>query len=670
MKSGRHKDLRRPQITRLWLYTNEGSYLIALHAICASRYFNSKGVGNFLLMTNIRSQPKLLLPLKSTPSSLSEYLTDLLNRLQPSPEALVLIVALAIGGSSSLIVVLFRYLINFCQSWSFEKLLGIISVWGGWTLLLIPTLGGLTVGTIKWLFPQVLGQDFYTLIGSDREQKIAPWRPVIKMLAASVSLGTGASLGPESPSVEIGANVGILLGQLFQVSKDRYRLLLGAGAAAGLAAGFNAPIAGVFFALEVVLGTVFTTPAASLILLSAFISAAIASSILGIHPALELPAYQVFSYWEWLFYLGLGLLASLVAFTYTQAIKLAQAIFRGEIAGLRWLGELPIWVKPTIGGIILGTVALQLPQVLGVDYGTVEQILTGGKFSVTLLCCLLIVKLIVTAISLGSGFVGGVFAPAMFLGACLGATYGNILALVIPPELTIAEPPAYAIVGMAAVLAASVNAPLTAIALLFELTQNYSIILPLMAAVGVSIWIIGLIQFQQETDGLNLQQMGMNLAKQNDRELLEQMSIAEIMSSSYLALSDSLSVLEAGQKILSNQCHTALVLNKQQQLVGIVTLTDIKRNILELKNQSTELSAKQTQLQDVCTSEVIYAYPEEPISCALERMETRGLYLLPVVDKDNPRLVLGVIDRTQIYLAGDLISTQAVLSTYLSQNSK
>jgi H+/Cl- antiporter ClcA/CBS domain-containing protein len=614
-------------------------------------------------MIDTHIQPKLFLPPKTNPPSLSEYLTDRLNRLQPSPEALVLIAALIIGGGSGLIVVLFRYLIALFQTLSFEKLLGTLSIWGGWTLLLIPTLGGVLIGMMKWLFPQVLGQDFYTLISSTREPKIAPWRPALKMLAASISLGTGASLGPESPSVEIGANIGIILAQLFQVSKDRYRLLLGAGAAAGLAAGFNAPIAGVFFALEVVLGTAFTTPAASLILLSAFISAATASSILGIHPALELPTYQVFSYWEWFFYLGLGLLASLIAFIYTQGIKLAQASFRGEITIWQWLGRLPIWLKPTIGGIILGVVALRLPQVLGVDYGTVEQILTGSQFSLSLLCWLLIVKLIVTAISLGSGLVGGVFAPAIFLGACLGSTYGNILALFVPPELAIAPPPAYAIVGMAAVLAASVNAPLTAIALMFELTQNYSIILPLMAAVGVSVWTIGLIQSRQATDGLNLQQMGVNLEQQDQRELLAQMYVADMMSDSYLALPNSLSVLEAGQQMFAHKCHTALVIDRQQELIGIVTLADIKRHLLQLE-QSKE-SDHLAKLADISTIEVLYTYSEESINSALERMATRGLYLLPVVDRANPRVILGVLSKEHIYLVEDLISTKEALNSYL-----
>ncbi len=619
-------------------------------------------------MTNPSKQSQILLPPKPTPFSITEYLTRLLNRLQPSPETLVLMVALIIGGSSGLAMILFHYLIDLFQALSFEKLLGKISVWGGWTLILIPTLGGLIVGIIKWLFPQVLGQDFYTLISSTREQQISPWRPAIKMLAASVSLGTGASLGPESPSVEIGSNIGILLGQLFQVSKDRYRLLLGAGAAAGLAAGLNAPIAGVFFALEVVLGTAFTTPAASLILLSAFLSAAIARAFLGVHPAFELPGYEVLSYWEWLFYLGLGILASLISFVYTQGIKLAQACFRGEITGFRWLGGLPIWIKPVLGGAILGIVALQLPQILGVDFATIEQILAGGQFTVALLCWLLAVKLIVTAISLGSGFVGGVFAPAMFLGACLGAAYGNFLALVIGSNVAIAPPPAYAIVGMAAVLAGSVKAPLTAIALLFELSQNYLIILPSMAAVGVCIWIIGLIQSKQDTQGLNLQQMGMNLARQDDSEVLQQITVAEMMSTSYLALPDSLSTLEAGCEMLAYKYHTALVLDEAQQLVGVVTTADIKRNIESQERSPKPLEITQ-KLGDICTKEILYVHPDELLITAWERMRVRGLYLLPVVDANNPRQILGIISKEQINLAEDLITTQAALEPYLSPDN-
>ena len=612
-------------------------------------------------MTDGDRQNQILLPTRPKSFSVADWLTSWINRRPLSPEVLSPLVALALGISTGLVIVLFRYGIAFWQNLSFGRLLGSMSVWGGWTVLLIPTIGGLVVGIIAWLFPSLAGQDFHALIGNTRPQKIVLWRPLMKLLAASISLGTGASLGPESPSVEVGANLGTILAQLFRVSKERYRLLLGAGAAAGLAAGFNAPIAGVFFTVEVVLTTAFTTPAASVILLSAFISATLASSILGDHPALELPTYQVVSHWEWLFYLGLGLFASIVALIFTQSIKFAQNCFQGKVRGLSWLNQLPLWLKPALGGLLLGVVALKFPRVLGVDYATVEQILAGGQFTFSLLWWLLGIKLIVTAISLASGLVGGIFAPALFLGACSGALYGNLLGWLVPPELAIAPPPAYAIVGMAAVLAATVKAPLTAIALMFELTQNYSIILPLMAAVGISVWVLNLISARQDLTALNLQQIGMDLEKQDDVDLLERLSVAQMMSSDYLALASDLSLEEATAQILARQCHTAAIL-EGEELVGIVSLADLRRGLVKLNSLSE--SAIVPSVGEICTAEIVCAFPEESLSVVLERMGTRGLYLLPVVAPDNPRRILGVIDREKIAIAADLSAVQTMFDRY------
>lgn len=635
------------------------------------------------------SESKVLLVPKSKQVSLSDRFTSLLNRLQPSSEFFVLISALLIGSGSGLTMVLFHYLIHLWETLSFKTLMGSISIWGGWTLALIPMLGGLLVGLMRWRYREILGQEFAALLSDPRVQTITPLRPIIKMLAASVSLGTGASLGPESPSVEIGSHIGILLGQLFQVSKDRYRLLLGAGVAGGLAAGFNAPIAGVFFALEVVLGTTFTAPAVGLIVLSAVFSAIISRIFLGVHPAFELPEYVVFSHWEWLFYLGLGLLASAVSLLYIQGIKLAQGCFQGTVKGFAWLEKTPAMLKPAIGGAVVGIVALYLPQILGVGYGTLETILKGQQFSLELLGLLLVVKPILTAISLGSGLVGGVFAPAIFLGACLGSIYGTVLAAIVPSSwLAIAPPAAYAIVGMAAVLAGSVKAPLTAILLLFELTHNYLIIPPLMVAVGACIWVIEQIQSKSDVEGLNFQQMGINLEKQDEVEILQQITVATAMSSSYLALGDSLSLLEAGQIMVCDKCHTALVFDRAEQLVGIITLADIRREIVQTESQSlpeaiprsgcrrtavfypqglggSEPLAKR-KIKDICTTEILYAYSDESLTEVLKRMGARGLYLLPVVAKNNPQKVLGTIDKNQIFLAGDLIETQAALIPYLA----
>ncbi|MFP4124062.1 MAG: chloride channel protein [Coleofasciculus sp.] len=614
---------------------------------------------------------KVLLPPQSKFTSLSDRLTTLLNRLQPSPEALVLISATLISGGAGLAMVSFHHLIDLCQILAFGKLLGLLSVWGTWTLVCIPTLGGLVVGVMRWHYPHILGQGFSALLSNERVQKISPMRPIIKMLAAAISLGTGASLGPESPSVEIGSNVGILLGQFFQVSKERYRLLLGAGAAAGFAAGFNAPIAGVFFAIEVVLGTAFSTPAVSLILLSAVISAIIARLFLGVHPAFNLPTYQVLNNWEWIFYLGLGLLASLISITYTKAINLAQACFRGEVMGLTWLQKLPPAMQPVLGGACVGLVALPLPQILGVGYGTLEDILQGEQFSISFLGLLLGVKIIITAISLSSGLVGGVFAPSLFIGACLGAIYGNSLMTILPPSLSeIAPPPAYAMVGMAAVLAGSVRAPLTAILLLFELTRNYLIILPLMAAVSVTVWVVEQVQSYPSGKRLNLQQMGMNLEKQDEWEVLQQVPVDTIMQRSYVGLPASLSLLHAGWIMIQDKCHTALVFDEADQLIGIITLADIKRIINEIKPQASGTLEIKPKVRDICTQEVLYAYSDESVKDALKRMGARGLFLLPVVARNNPRNVLGVIERSKIGLVGDLVTTKEVLEPYLPKSQK
>ena len=603
----------------------------------------------------------------------SVRLTRLLNRFQPSPETVVLLLAVLIGGGAGICVVTFRYLIQLVHHLMLKDLMGVFSAWGAWTLAFIPTLGGLIVGLIRWHW-QDFGPGLASLIataqgGTARNSAPRPIKPVIKMVAASVSLGSGASLGPEGPSVEIGASFGMLLGQVLQMSQERQRLLLGAGAAAGLAAGFNAPIAGVFFALEVVLGTTFATSAVSVVLLAAVVAALIAQIGLGGQPAFTLPVYEVRSPLEFPLYMGLGLLASLVSITYTQSLRLSRACFQGQVAGFTWLGRIPPAIHPIIGGACVGLVALQWPQILGIGYETIEAMLQDVEFSLQLLVVLLVVKLIVTAISLGSGLVGGVFAPAMFLGASLGAAYGKILAAIAPlVSVHLAAPPAYAMVGMAAVLAASVRAPLTAILLLFELTRDYRIVLSLMAAVGLSVWLVERIQ-QKETSGSNLNAtLALSVEKDQETEILQQMQVAEAMTQSPLMLSADTSVLQAGLSMTRDRCRSALVINADH-LIGIVTLKDINRAISLWEQYAPNSDADNNlpiqKLIDICTTEILYAYTDELLSEALDRMAARGLHQLPVVERDNHEHVLGLLEREQIALTCNVAATRKALRHYL-----
>lgn len=598
-------------------------------------------------------------------------INQLINSFQPSPETGILLLSILIGGSTGMGVVTFHYLIEFIHHLMLEDLMGKIGNLGDWTLAAVPIMGGLIVGLMRWR-TQDFGPGLSSLIADTEGKPVKhKLRPVTKMIAAAVSLGSGASLGPEGPSVEIGTSFGVLLSDILQVSQERQRLLLGAGAAAGLAAGFNAPIAGVFFALEIVIGTTsFATSAVSVILLAAVVAALIAQIGLGSQPAFALPAYQVRSYLELPLYLGLGLCASLISLTYKESIRIFKTAFDGNIPGLHLLSKIPQWFKPIIGGVIVGLVGWRYPQILGIGYGIVQAMLQDEDFSLNLLLILLMLKLLMTSISAGSGFVGGLFAPAMYLGASLGSAYAKILALIIPTiEQYMAAPPAYAMVGMAAVLAGSVRAPLTAIIMLFELTRDYRIVLPLMAAVGLSVWLVEIIKPTIDSNS-NLQQIGLPELKDEKVEIWQQMLVVDAMVCNPQKLSASLGILDGAKMMINQRSRSALIIDDSNNLVGILSLEDIRRNLPIWDNDVNSLVdmrenfASQTLL-DICTTDIIYAWEDEPLSEAVDRMELRGLHQLPVVARDNPNCILGLLEKEQIQLTCNLTAINKALDHYL-----
>ncbi|HEY9751727.1 MAG TPA: chloride channel protein, partial [Coleofasciculaceae cyanobacterium] len=520
------------------------------------------------------------------------------------------------------------------------------------------------------------GLGISSLIVATQGYEVSPLQAMAKAMAAAISLGSGASLGPEGPSVEIGSNIGIVLGQALQVSRERQQLLLGAGAAAGLAAGFNAPIAGIFFALEVVLGTTFAASAVSVVLLAAVVAALVSQIGLGGQPAFTLPSYEVRSPLELPLYLGLGLWASLVSIAYTQSIKLAQNWFEGALPGLGWMQRVPPILRPALGGLIVGGVALQFPQILGIGYETIEAMLGAVPFSLGLLIGLLVVKLIVTAISQGSGLVGGLFAPAMFLGASLGAAYGKVIGMILPfAGEAIAAPPAYAMVGMAAVLAASARAPLTAILLLFELTRDYRIILPLMAAVGLSAWLAE--RLKPVAHNVSTAE-STRLGEKSDlldvgTEATHRLLVAAAMNSEFLTLPTTDSVIQAGILLTQQSCHSGIVIDETARMVGIVTLRDIQRAITRWKRYPTlseqtlpEHLSPLLLVGDICTREVLFTFADEPLEDAVERMAARGLKQLPVVDRLTSQTVIGLLRQEEINLTYQIAAVQEALQSLIA----
>ncbi len=603
---------------------------------------------------------------------------NFVNHLTLSPETVVLGLALVIGISTGLGVLCLHALINQVRHSFLVDFMSWAMHYGAWTLACVPVMGGICVSLMRGYWKD-FGPNMATLVQTTRSfQDLSPWRAITKAIAAAISIGTGASLGPEGPSVEIGAYIGTSLGQVLQVSQDRQRLLLAAGAAAGLAAGFNAPIAGVFLALEVILGSTFVTAAASVLVLAAVLSAFVAQLGLGGQPAFTLPAYEVRSLWELPLYLGLGILACLVSLTFSAALQSAQALFRGEIHPLQIFSQIPIFWRPILGGIGVGLVALQYPHIMGIGYETIESMLQDVQFPLQVLVALLIVKLLMTALSLGSGLVGGVFAPALFLGAALGDAYGKVLGLILPSfGLEIAAPPAYAMVGMAAVLAGVARAPLTAILLLFEMTRDYRIVLPLMAAVSLSFWLVEFLQPKQP-QAANLEQLGLSLEANEPLENLAHLQVESAMHLSPLVVPCTTSIIEAGQVLLRNSIHTGIILNPKGELMGLVTLNDIGRAIAHreqlaktpLENSdSMSCDLKTVSVAEICTRKLVVTFADESLAEAVARMATRGLHQLPVVERQNPSKLVGLLTQEAVDLLISTESTRNALNHYLESTA-
>ena len=483
-----------------------------------------------------------------------------------------------------------------------------------WPVVVVPTLGGLAVGLLRWLGGN-LGPGLPSLMAmADGSMASSPRLPLLRLLAASLSLGSGASLGPEGPSVESGGNLGLWVAERGGLSPEARRTLVAAGVAAGLAAGFKAPIAGVFFAFE---GSFSTTPGrASLraVLVAAVASALVTQLCLGDDPILRLPAYEVRSPWELPLYLGLGLLASLMSWALIRLMAAGRSLrLQAALAGL------PPGLATALGGAAVGGMALAFPQVLGVGYDTIEALLgSDGGIPLASLLLLIGVKLLATALSNASGFVGGGFAPALVLGAVLGNAYGQLLGEG-GFHLSVAEPPAYAMVGMAAVLAGSARAPLTALLLLFELTRDIRIVLPLMAAAGLS---AALVERWQGFENSGL--LGADPQEERRRSQLAALPVTEAFEpTAPLLLAAETPAIEAITQLVEAHGHCLIVL-ADGLVIGLVTLPDLQRAL------SSAAEPAQLKLAACRRSDLVWL----PSSACLDRLEDQllpnGLRQLPV----------------------------------------
>jgi CIC family chloride channel protein len=435
----------------------------------------------------------------------------------------------------------------------------------------IPAIGGLIVGPLIYFFarearghgvPEVMKA--VALRGGIIRARVV----AVKALASATSIGTGGSVGREGPIVQIGSAFGSAVGQLFKLNTTQIRTLVGCGAAAGISATFNAPIAGALFAGEIIIGD-FAVTAFTPIVISAVVAVVASRFALGNTPAFHVPAYEIVSPFELLPYMALGVAAGLVAVAFIRSLTASEVFFEKF--------PVPEYLRASIGGALVGIIATQLPQIYGVGYTTISSAL-AGTLPVLTMGALVIAKIIATSVTIGSGGSGGVFAPSLFLGAMTGGFLGSFVHQYFPEST--ASSGAYALVTMGAVVAATTHAPISAIIIIFELTQTIDIIPALMSACVVSTLVSQLLN-RDSIYTAKLVRQGIDLYKQQDPNVLKSLFVRDVVDREPEVIPASASFKTILDLVVQSRHSQFFVTNDANELLGTISVRELRRLIYE-----------------------------------------------------------------------------------------
>mgnify|MGYP006285844769 FL=1 len=569
-------------------------------------------------------------------------LTRLRTRLQRSETLAPVLLAVTVGALASAGAILLRALIRGVQWLFFDqggRLAELLPAsWlGRIHLLLAPAVGMVLVSwMVRHWAPEAKGHGVPEVQYALRKAggRIRARVAAVKALASALSIGSGGSVGREGPIVQIGSSLGSTLGQIVGMGPDQIRIMVAAGSAGAIGATFNAPIAGVMFAMEVILGS-FAARSFGLVVIASVTATAISQAVLGNEPAFRLvEQFSLLTEWEFPLYLMLGVFTGLIALAYVQSVYWFEDAFDA------W--RMDPNLKALVGGLGVGAMGFWGSELLfGVGHEGVEMAL-AGEMTLGLMLALVVLKILATSVTLGAGGSGGVFAPALFIGAMAGGAFGR-MANRLFPELT-APPGAYALVGMAALFGAAAHAPITGIIILFEMTDNYRIILPLMFAVVVA-YLMASTVYRDSIYSIKLRRRGALASPQREMGVLDLLLATDAMSPEYETVSPELPLEELAERARTGRTRSWLVVEEEdEELEGVVTETDLEEAIVDDR-------AEGARVKDIMTTSLITCSPGEPLRTVFRRFADRAVFQLPVVDEENPRKVLGVLRRNELLWA-------------------
>jgi chloride channel protein, CIC family len=551
----------------------------------------------------------------------------------------LLLIAILIGVTTGFLAVGFRYLLLYASTLCWKDpfdIIGTASALPWYVIVATPIIGGLLVGpAIAFWAPETRGAGVPEVIEAvvAHEGRIRHRITLFKLATTVISIGSGASVGREGPIVHMGASVGSSIAQVIRLSPEWRRVFLACGAAAGIAATFNAPMAGMLFAAEIILVD-FQVSYLSHIAISSVTATVISHHFLGSLPTFKVPYFELVSYWEIPLYGLLGILAGLLGVLFIKSV--------GQVEDTFLFFRVPIWLRPAIGGFLVGLIAISFPHVLGVGYETINLVLTA-KATAGLMLILLFLKLAATSFSLGAGFSGGIFAPSLVLGGLLGGLFG-VGVHTFWPEMTAAFP-AYGLVGMGALVAGTTLAPITAIFTIFELTYNYDIILPVMTSVITSLITVQTI-YGYSIYETKLIRKGIRMIRGHDVNLLRSLHVQEYMDREFEWVRENTKLGELIAKAQNSSYPHFPVLNNHDELVGMVSLRDLKVVLAEMGDLCDLVVAS-----EIMSREIFTLSSHDNFETAFEVFEGRAFSTLPVVDHQHPKRVIGLLKKSNLMLA-------------------
>jgi chloride channel protein, CIC family len=512
-----------------------------------------------------------------------------------------------------------------------------------WRRVLIPVAGSLGMGYLLFrYFPEARGSGVpQTKAALFAHDGVITLRTVFgKFFCTSATLASGIPLGREGPSVQVGAGIASVLGRRLGLRAEHVKALIPVGSAAAIAAAFNTPLAAVLFSLEEIMGDL-NAPVLGSVVLASTTSWLVLRLMLGNNPLFHVAQYQLVHPMEFAIYALLGVVGGWVSVAFTKLLLGMRERF------LR-LPTWTCWFQPVAGGLVAGLLAWRLPQVLGVGYGYVGEAL-NGKMALQLMALLVVFKLLAVTTSYASGNAGGIFGPSLFIGAMLGGTVGSVAHYLLPTYT--ATPGAYALVGMGALFAGIVRAPMTSVLMIFETTHDYAVIVPLMVSNMVSFFISSRMQRQPIYEALAIQD-GIHLPSAETRRRHGQRQVSHAMRAATEVLPSQMTVREAFDRAHDTE-FDGWPVTDERGVVGAVGL-----DWLEQAMANGEETKQLRELVDALDFPHVHA--DQPLHLALDRMGAAKLDVLPVVSRANIHLLIGVVVLT------DVLNSYGVERTNLS----